>query len=398
MKVGPYNLLEQLGAGAMGAVYRGVHASTGQYVAVKVLGGDLLAHPVLRRRFEQECAAVVRLEHPHLVKGIEFSLTGPQPYLVMELVDGPNLRHHVTTQGPLPARDVIRYGIQLADALEVAHQQRLLHRDVKPENVLLTREGHAKLTDLGLLKDLDAKEVLTRPGSWIGTISFMAPEQFGDSHTADPRCDVYGLGATLYHAVVGAPPFAGQGNMTTLGSKLRNEYQAPGRLVPGLPLTLDRLICQALRAEPEMRPGSMQELRGLLELAERELTGKLPEAPADRRVARRFPTLVPARCRILGGRDSWSATLQEVSLSGIRLEVARRFEPGTLLTIEIPEGGEVSARSWMAQVRWARPAVLKRWLLGCQFADQLSESELSNLLENKEKTVITTPRSSRPLK
>src|SRR5262249_18378059 len=157
------------GRGAMGTVYRALHAETGQVVAVKVMSSEMADNPVLCCRFEQEFTAANRLCHPHIVRGLDFGIDQGRPYLVMELVIGQSLGKLVRHHGPLAESDAVRLALQLADGLSLAHKQNLIHRDVKPDNILLTDDGQAKLADLGLVKDLEG-EALTYSGAWVGTI------------------------------------------------------------------------------------------------------------------------------------------------------------------------------------------------------------------------------------
>src|SRR5579872_1990586 len=232
--MGPYELLEQIGQGGMGVVYRGRHVETGQIVAVKVMTAESMREPVLLKRFAKECSVAARLHHPHIVRGLDFGVENERPYLVMEFVEGQSLGQRIRQHGPLPEADAVRFIVQIADALHLAHQTKLIHRDVKPDNILLTKDGQAKLTDLGLIKDLDAGTILTKPRSAMGTVVFTAPEQFENAHEANALCDVYGLGATLYYALTGVMPFQARGNLTLLQKKLRNDFPTPRRLVPTL--------------------------------------------------------------------------------------------------------------------------------------------------------------------
>ena len=141
MKMGPFELLESVGSGGMGTVYRARHGQTGEIVAVKVMAADAASNPLLLKRFKQEFAAACRLNHPHMVQGLDFAEENGQPYLVMEFVDGQNLGERIKQQGCLSANEALPIFRQVASALQAAHQQKLIHRDIKPENILLSKDG-----------------------------------------------------------------------------------------------------------------------------------------------------------------------------------------------------------------------------------------------------------------
>src|SRR5262249_14803212 len=152
---------------------------------------------------------------------------GNAAYLVLELVDGESLGARIERQGPLPEDEAVRLVVQIGQALEAVHKRGMVHRDVKPDNILLSSDGRARLTDLGLVKDAGTELNLTRTGRGLGTPHFMAPEQFRNAKQADPRYDVYGLAATLYMAVTGALPFAGCGPMDAYMRKLGEDLAPP---------------------------------------------------------------------------------------------------------------------------------------------------------------------------
>jgi serine/threonine protein kinase len=396
--MGPYELLEPVGRGGMGTVYRARHRETGQVVAVKVMAADTAADPVLLRRFEQEFLAARSLRHRHIVHGLGFGLEDGRPYLVMELVEGQNLRQRVLRAGPLPQDEAVRVICHVAEGLQLAHENKLIHRDVKPDNILLAADGLAKLTDLGLIKDLDAETSLTRSRTCLGTVNFMAPEQFEDARNADARCDIYGLGATLYYALTGVVPFQERGNLAVLRKKLRNDLVPPSRLVPGLHAEVDQAVCRALDAAPQRRQASCRELINTLTgipLAAAQAGGAPPRAgqalpsTEERRADPRFPSALEASCRpVRGGKDQWLAEVQDISLTGIRLELERRFEPGAVLAIAVLEEQQETTAMWLATVRWVRMTASGRWSVGCAFTSPLSENDLNLLLEGKTTTVV----------
>jgi len=257
--IGNYDLVEKLGAGSMGTVYKGRHWETGQLVAIKVMPAEIARNPVLIKRFEQEFRITSKLDHPNIVRVMEFSKNESNPYLVMELVDGESLGDRLDRDGKLSEDEAIHIILQVAQGLHRAHRQGLIHRDVKPDNVMVTKDGVAKLTDLGLAKDNDADEGLTRTGRGLGTPDYIAPEQFRNAKNASIRCDVYGLGATLYHMVTGRVPFGEPDPVQAMLRKLRNDLPTPRDVVRGISERTDWAIRRAMSANADNRPASCRE-------------------------------------------------------------------------------------------------------------------------------------------
>ncbi len=249
-----YELLDKIARGGMATVYRARHRRTGQVVAVKILSPEMGASEVVRRRFEQEFKAARRLDHPHIVRTLDHGVAEAGPYLVMEFVEGETLGERLGRDGPLPQAEAVRLIIQVARALDHAHGLGLIHRDVKPDNILITADGQARLTDFGLVKQLAEEAELTRPGQGLGTLNFVAPEQLQNARGIDRRCDVYSLGATLYMAVTGACPFAARTHSQVIKKKVANELTLPRQLVAGLSEQLDRAIRRAMHPDRGQRP------------------------------------------------------------------------------------------------------------------------------------------------
>ena len=391
---GPYEVLEIVGKGGMATVYRGRRRETGQIVAIKVMEPKFASNPVLVKRFEQEYAAAARLRHPNIIQVWDFAWEDGRPYLVMEFIDGENLGRRIARHGPLPESEAVPILLQVADGLHAAHQLQMIHRDVKTENVLLSKEGQAKLSDLGLIKDLNNGEPLTRTRTCLGTIAFVAPEQFEDAKRAGVPADIYGLGATLYHALTGVLPFQGKRNLQILRKKIQNDFAPPSRHVPSLSPHVDAAICKALDACPEKRQASCREFMDSLVAPRHPIAAPAPEpAPSDsdRRRAFRFPADMAATCRPLqAGPNTWAAVIQDVSGTGVRLRLTRRFEPGAVLAVQVPHG-EGGAATLYAKVVWVREAGPSKWSVGCVFKRELAIGELETLLGNKPMTVLIHP-------
>ncbi len=257
--VGNYDLLEKIAEGGMGAIYRGRHRDNGTIVAIKIMPAHMATNPVLLKRFEQEFRAASRLDHPNIVRALDYGETGDSPYLVMEFVEGESLGAKLERDGRMPEAEAIRVIAQVAQGLHRAHKQNLVHRDVKPDNILVTPEGSAKLADLGLVKETDTDLNLTKTGRGLGTPHFMAPEQFRDAKNADLRCDIYSLGATLYQMVTGELPFRSSGPLDAWMKKLQNDLTPPRRWVPTLSERIDWAITRAMSADRDRRPNSCRE-------------------------------------------------------------------------------------------------------------------------------------------
>src|SRR5579884_2921850 len=209
--LGNYELLEKVADGSMSSVYKAKHQDNGRVVAVKALAPEAARDKVLRERLQQEFRAASMVRHPNLVRAIDGGEEGESIFLVMEYVEGEDLWRRIERDGPLPEVEAVRIIVQVAQALHAAHGHGIIHRDVKPDNILITKDGQAKLVDLGLAKDCGGSADLTRPAKGLGTPNFIAPEQFCDAKNAGVRCDVYSAGATLYMMVTGKVPFEARG-------------------------------------------------------------------------------------------------------------------------------------------------------------------------------------------
>src|SRR4051794_14327761 len=257
--IGNYDLLEKIAEGGMGAIYKGRHRQTGQLVAIKIMPAHMASNPVLLKRFEQEFRAASKLDHPNIVRALDYGDGGASPYLVMEFVEGESLGQQLERDGRMQETDAIKVIAQVAQGLHRAHKQGLIHRDVKPDNILIRTDGVAKLADLGLVKEAETDLNLTKTGRGLGTPHFMAPEQFRNAKGADIRCDIYSLGATLYMMVTGELPFRSSGPLDAWMKKINNELVPPRKLVPDLPERIDWAIRRAMNADPEQRPLSCRE-------------------------------------------------------------------------------------------------------------------------------------------
>jgi serine/threonine protein kinase len=257
--IGNYNLVAKIAEGGMGWVYKGQHKDTGAIVAIKIVPSTMTKNEVLLKRFEQEWRAASSIDHPNIVRALDYGVSGT-PFLVMEFVDGESLGQKLDKEKRLSESESMRIIGQVAAGLHRAHKLGMIHRDVKPDNIMIARDGTAKLTDLGLVKDLDAELNLTKTGRGLGTPHYMAPEQFRNAKNADVRCDVYSLAATLYHMVTGELPFGKtSGPLDAWMKKVHNDLIPPRKLAPDLSERLDWAVRRAMAPDPTLRPGSCRE-------------------------------------------------------------------------------------------------------------------------------------------
>src|SRR5258708_6694406 len=239
--IGDYRILRRLGEGGMGAVYLGYNEKEGQQVAIKVLNDQLASNQGFIDRFYREAKSGALLNHPNIVRSItagEDAITGKH-YLVLEYVDGPNVQALLSREGRLSVGDAVHIVLDVARGLEHAHSRNVIHRDIKPDNILLTRSGLAKLVDLGLAKRIDEASHLTGARQTFGTTPYMPYEQALTAKNADGRSDIYALGATLYHLVTGTVPFPGANHVEVVESKDRGEFVPASSVSPEVPPTLD---------------------------------------------------------------------------------------------------------------------------------------------------------------
>jgi len=262
--LGPYLIIDSLGQGGMGQVFKAQHGKMGRIVAVKVLPRDR-STPEAIANFTREIRAMASLDHPKLVAALDAGHDGNVYYLVTEYVPGMDLRKLVRQEGPLDARTAARIISQVAEALEYAHAHGIVPRDVTPGNVLVTPEGEAKLSDLGLSGPLDATpENDPRHGKIVGTADYLSPDQVRDPWSPSPAWDIYSLGCTLYFAVTGSVPFPGG----TTADKARAHCELrplnPRRLNPRLSAEFTDVMADMMAKEPSQRIGSAREVRARL--------------------------------------------------------------------------------------------------------------------------------------
>jgi len=258
-----FHLQEFIGGGGMGAVFKALDTTLDRIVAVKVVASQSVSSEDLQRRFLVEAQSTARLDHPNIARIHYVGRDRGLPYIVFEYIEGVNLRDLVVNHGTIPLGDALSFTYQIAHALAHAWQKEVVHRDIKPSNILISREGQAKLVDMGLarLSQVSTGENdLTNTGMTLGTFDYISPEQARDPREADTRSDIYSLGCTLFYMLAGRAPFA-QG--TAVQKLLQHQDQAPPDLAeirPDVPAPVAQIVARMLEKSPDLRPRNPTEL------------------------------------------------------------------------------------------------------------------------------------------
>ncbi len=264
-QLGPYEILEPLGEGGMASVYKAFQAGVDRQVALKVLPRQLASDPTFVARFRQEARVLAQLQHPHIPPIHDFGEEGGYTYLVMPFIEGGTLVSLMNGR-PLPLTVVRRIISQIGDALDYAHSTGLVHRDVKPSNILIDKRGNCLLTDFGISKLVASSSRITTTGGTTGTPAYMSPEQ-GLGHRIDGRSDQYSLGVILYELVTGRPPYDADTPIAVVIKHIYDPLKPPRELNPELPENVERVIVRALAKNPEDRFASVGEMVRALQVA-----------------------------------------------------------------------------------------------------------------------------------
>ena len=311
-RLGPYEIVAPIGAGGMGEVYKARDTRLERTVAVKVLPSHMSASPEVRLRFEREAKTISQLSHPHICALYDVGRENDVEYLVMEYLEGETLSDRLA-KGPLPLEQTLRYGVEIADALDKAHRQGIVHRDLKPANVMITKSG-VKLLDFGLAKAmppsaqqssltaLPTQQGLTQEGTILGTFQYMAPEQL-EGKDADARTDIFAFGAVLYEMATGKKAFAAASQASLITAIMSAEPPSIASVQPMSPAALDRVVKTCLAKDPEDRWQSAADIkRELRWIGEGSAAGvAAPAAVATRRRSRERIAWAVAAAAVLCG-------------------------------------------------------------------------------------------------
>ncbi len=365
LRVGNYDILDKLGAGGMGTVYKARHRRMKRVVALKVLSAAACQDEAFVQRFQREVETIARLVHPNVVTAYDADEADIGHYLAMEFVDGRDLTAHVRKSHPLPVGEAVGCVVQAARGLACAHAHGVVHRDIKPANLLRDEAGVVKVTDLGLAR-LNAADdaapgsatALTAAGGVLGTADYMAPEQAIDSAATDGRADIYSLGATLHFLLTGAPPFVGKNIMAVLLKHREAAVPCLRAARPDVPESLNAVFRRMMAKAPADRFPTMEAVIAALEAV---AEGGLPEtapvvAPAP--IVRSGSSVSVGRAHegtIFDGPDGPALSVLLVEPSRVQAGIVRRYLEGQDITVTatVPCGEEA-----VASVRANRPGVV----------------------------------------
>jgi serine/threonine-protein kinase len=323
---GRYRLEAKLGSGGMSTVYLARDQTLDRQVAVKVMHREMSEQPEQLERFRQEARAVAKLSHPNVVSVIDAGEDGGHPYIVFEYVEGETLKQRIGREGALDPQEAIAYAIEVARGLSVAHARKMVHRDIKPQNILIDAEGRAKLTDFGISRQLE-QDGMTATGRVLGTTDYVAPEQ-AMGHGADPRSDIYSLGVVLYEMLVGQVPFSADSQVGVAMKHVNEELPDVQRRRPEVSAAVALVVERSTAKDPGQRYQTVGEMIDDLSTALEVEAARAGSTTGEATSV--LDALPPPKRKLSGrGRWSWAAIVALLLVAG-----------GTLLAVYLISSGK----------------------------------------------------------
>ena len=297
---GRYEIIEIIGTGGMAIVYKSNNRIHNSMVAVKVLKPELRGDTDLRRRFHAESEAVARLNHPNIINVFDVSTNDENEYFVMELIDGITLIQYMTQRGVLSVKEAIHFTVQILRGLEHAHAKKIVHRDIKPQNIMILRDGTAKVTDFGIARVSDSKDMTTNQANAFGSVHYIAPEQ-ARCEATDGRADLYSVGVMLYEMLTGQLPYQGDSAVAVAMQHIRSTPRPPREINPDIPEALEAITLHAMSGSLETRYATASEMIDDLEAYRKDPEHFMPpfaapdETGGDTKRFQKVPVSLPVQ-------------------------------------------------------------------------------------------------------